>query len=187
MTDHRTLSPDDQSVVLSIVAEYADAGTFAQLHGLAKAAGNEPELERYYMALMAARDPALATQAAQIALSPEIPPQADSSRVRFIGRLAQNNPKLAWQVFRDNSEKLLAPFAGNGPFVIAQYVPQLFWDGATLTELESWIRAHVPAEMGTFIDRGVQKARFELDQKQVLVAATDAYLHGTAANQRVAR
>lgn len=178
LADHSTLGPDDQTVVLSIVAEYADAATFEQLHALAKAAGNEPELERYYSALMAVRDPALAAQAAQIALSPEIPPQADARRTQFIGQLAENNPQLAWRTFRDNSEKLLAPFAGDGPLIIAQYVPQLFWEGAPLAELESWIRAHVPAEMSSFIDRGMEKARFELDKKQALVAATDSYLRG---------
>jgi aminopeptidase N len=178
MANHGTLSPDDQTVVLSIVAEYADAATFEQLHALAKAAGNEPELERYYSALMSVRDPALAAQAAKIALSPEIPPQADATRLQFIAQLAENNPQLAWREFRDNSEKMLAPFAGDGPMVIAQYVPRIFWDGVPLSELESWIRAHVPAEMSSFIDRGMQKARFDLDKEKVLVAATDSYLRG---------
>jgi hypothetical protein len=178
LVDHGSLSPDDQTVVLPIVAEYADAATFEQLHALAKAAANEPELERFYLALMSVRDPALAAQAAKIPLSPEIPPQAAAARLRFIAGLADNNPQLAWNEFRNNSEELLAPFAGNGPLVIAEYAPQMFWDGVPLSELDGWIRAHVPAEMSNFIDRGMQKAHFDLEKKKVLVAATDSYLRG---------
>ena len=176
LADHGSLSPDDQTVVLPIVAEYADAATFEQLHALAKAAANEPELERFYLALMSVRDPALAAQAAKIPLSPEIPPQAAAARLRFIAGLADNNPRLAWNEFRNNSENLLAPFAGNGPMIIAEYAPQIFWDGVPLSELDGWIRAHVPAEMSNFIDRGMQKAHFDLEKKKVLVAATDSYL-----------
>jgi aminopeptidase N len=196
MADRGSLSPDDQTVVLSIVAQYADVGTFARLHALAKTAGNEAQLDRYYSALMAVRDPALAVQAANIALSPEIPPQADSQRLRFIGRLAQFNPNLAWQVFRDNSEQLLAPYVMQRSLIITQRVPQLFWDAVALPGLENWIRAHVPAQLSVLTDRGLERAQFELHQKQALVTAADAYLRRavnlghrfdarSAANQRV--
>jgi aminopeptidase N len=127
---------------------------------------------------MSVRDPALAAQAAKIALSPEIPPQAAAARLRFIAGLADNNPQLAWNEFHNNSEKLLAPFAGDGPMVIAEYAPRMFWDGVPLSELDGWIREHVPAEMSNFIDRGMQKAHFDLDKKKALVAATDSYLRG---------
>ena len=58
-------APDEQAVVLSIVARYADAATFAQLHEVAKSARNETELRRYYTALMQVRDPQLAAAADQ--------------------------------------------------------------------------------------------------------------------------
>ena len=62
-----TLGADAQTTLLAIVAQNADAATFAQLHALAKAAKDEPSLERYYQALARVRDPALASQVVQIA------------------------------------------------------------------------------------------------------------------------
>ncbi len=79
--DRNAIRPDEQAVVLSIVARNADAETFAQLHAIAQSAHNETELRRYYTALMQVSDPRLAAAAIQIALSPEIPPQAQSLRL----------------------------------------------------------------------------------------------------------
>ena len=45
-----------------------------------------------------------------------------------------------------------------------------------MDELEKWIRVHVPAEMGTTVDQGLQAARFKLAEKQTLVGAADTYL-----------
>ena len=62
------------------------------------------------------------------------------------------------------------------PLIIAQYVPQFFWRGVPLVELEAWVRAHVPAEMSPDVDRGMEMARFKLAEKAILVRDADAYL-----------
>jgi aminopeptidase N len=80
VVDHKAIAPDDQSVILSIVAHYADSATFDQLHAIAKAATEQSELERYFVTMMRVRDPQLAARAVQIALSSDIPPQAESLR-----------------------------------------------------------------------------------------------------------
>ncbi len=69
-----TLDPDDQAVVLSIIATNADQRTFDKLHGLLRSARNQTEMNRYLRALMRVRDPILAQQALDIALSMEVPP-----------------------------------------------------------------------------------------------------------------
>jgi hypothetical protein len=61
--------------------------------------------------------------------------------------------------------------------VVADYLPQFYWSGVALPELETWIRAHVPSEMGSFVDRGMDTARFRVAEKQMLTAAMDSYLH----------
>jgi aminopeptidase N len=173
--DRSAIKPDDQELVLSIVAEYADAATFEQLHAIAREEKDDTAQRRYYLALMNVRDPALAQQAAQIALSKEIPPQAEDSRLRLIGQLANYHAALAWTSVTGNIEVLLAPFPKYAPLIIAQ-VPEFLWDGAPLGEIESWVRAHLPAEMSAHVERGMETARARRAEKQLLLREADAYL-----------
>jgi aminopeptidase N len=170
------IPPDDQAMILTIVAQYADAATFENLHAIARTARNETEMRRYYAVLMAVRDPALARQAVDITLSNEIPPQADAFRLRLLVALAADHQELAWRYFQDNSERLLKPFAMDAPLVVAQYLPETFWSGIPSAELEAWVRAHVPAEMGPSIERGMETVRFRVAEKELLDRAVDAYL-----------
>jgi aminopeptidase N len=174
--DHASLGPDDQAMVLSIVMRGADADTFEQVHALAKQAGDETDLQRYYSALDYARDPQLAEKVAQIALSSELPPQAAQQRVRMVIGLARDHPQLAWSTFTEHVDTLMAPFPTFAPLIIAQYVPVGFWDSLPPDQLETWVRAHVPAEMSVNVDRGMESVHFKLAEKQALVAAADQYL-----------
>jgi hypothetical protein len=176
LTDHNSISPDDQGVILRIVAQHADAAAFEQIHAVARASKDETEMRRYYIAMMSVQDPSLAQQAAQIALSTEIAPQADSLRLQLIRRIAVEHPQLAWQTFRDNSDRLLKPFGANAPLVAAEYMPGAFWKKVPLAEIETWVRAHVPSEMNSFIETGMETARFRLAEKDMLIAGTDQYL-----------
>ncbi len=180
MHDHSRLNPDDQAPVLDIVARNADASTFEQLHSLAKASKDGAELRRFYGALAQVGDESLAAQVAEIALSSEIPHQADNMRVQLVVQLAQRHQQLAWATFCAHQDALLEPHQPYGPLIIAQYVPQAFWSGVPMDELEKWIRAHVPSQMGEVVDRGLQAARFKLAEKQTLVAATGTYLRSGA-------
>ena len=174
--DHASLGPDDQATVLSIVMRGADADTFEQVHALAQQAGNETDLQRYYGALDYVRDPRLAGQVVQIALSSELPPQAAQLRVRLVLGLTRYHPQLAWSTFTEHVDTLMAPFPSFAPLMIAQYVPTAFWDSLPPDQLETWVRAHVPAEMSVNVDRGMESVHFKLSEKQALVAAADQYL-----------
>jgi aminopeptidase N len=179
--DRSTISPDDQDTVLYIVALNADANTFDRLHDVAKSAKNETELRRYYAVLAEVRDDSLAERTAQIALSPEIPPQADSLRLSLIGSLAARHQQLSWKTFTNNADALLVSHAPFGPYIAAQYGPQLFWSGVPLDQVDAWIRGYVPKEMSANVDRGMDGARFRLARKQALVPAADAYVQAQAA------
>jgi aminopeptidase N len=176
LTDHQSMSPDEQGAVLYIVAQYADAATFENLHAVARAAKDETEMRRYYAALMAVRDPKLAQQAAQIALSAEIPPQADALRLQLILRIKDAHQLLSWQTLIGNSDRLLKPFATMADSLVAQYLPEEYWAQIPLAEIEAWVRAHIAAESGPLIDRGMETARFRLAEKDMLVRDADAYL-----------
>ena len=174
--DHAAIPPDAQPAILDIVAQNADAATFEQLHAIARAAKDETELRRYYSALMQVRDPALARQAADVALSPEIPPQAAAIRLILIIELAGENQELSWSVLRENSERLLKPFVMEGPLLLAQYVPAVYWSGVPDAQIETWIRAHVPDEMSSSIERGMETVRFRVAAKARLIRESDAFV-----------
>ena len=142
----------------------------------AKQSKDGPEIRRFYGALMQVGEESLAKQAAQIVLSSEIPHQADNMRFELLVLLAQRHQRLAWTTFCDHREALIGPLEPFGSVAIAQYAPQVFWSGIPMDELEKWIRAHVPAEMGTTVDQGLQAAGFKLAEKQTLVGAADTYL-----------
>jgi aminopeptidase N len=179
--DRKTLGADDQGVVLGIVARGADSALFDELHKVAKSAQNETEFTRYYLALMTVRDPALAEQAAKIALSTEVPPQAARMQLQLVAQLEGENPKLAWSTFTENVDALMLPQAGFAPLIVAQFMPQIFWNAVPLDQLETWVKAHVPAEMSDEVGRGMETARFKAAEKLALSQATDLYLADHAA------
>jgi aminopeptidase N len=180
--DRNAITPDDQPMIFNVVARHADAATFEQLHTLAKAATDEAEKSRLYLALSLARNPQLAAQAAKIALGPEIPPQLAMLRLQMFFAMSTEEPKLAWDSFNGNITKLLAPFGSLAPLVEAQYVPQIFWDSMPPDRMEAWLHAHVPAEMAPQIAKGMEGARFQVAQKAALVPAAEAYLAARAAH-----
>ncbi len=177
LADHRAIGPDDQPVLLSVVARYADEPTFEQLHTLARATGDQSERTRFFSALMEVRDPELADRAAQIVLSTDIPPQSDSMRLQLVFQLARDHQQLGWMTFSQNSATLLKPHVLYGNLIAAQDMPGNFWSGVPLAELETWVRSHVPAEMSTDIERGLESAHFRLAEKAALVREADAFLH----------
>jgi aminopeptidase N len=173
--DRNALRADDQGLVLSIVARYADAATFGQLRAIARSARNETELRRYYTALMGVRDAQLAADAVAIALSTQIPPQADGLRWDLIASLQPEHPQLAWDAFAAHGEQLVAPLQPFGPIYMAQYAPEIFWNSVPVDQLESWVKAHAPAEMNLEIARGMEAARFRLDLKARLNKAVSEF------------
>jgi aminopeptidase N len=184
--DRRAISADDQAAILGVVAKYADAATFEQLHGVAKSARDEAEMRRYFGALMAVEDPALAEQAAGIALSSEIPPQAGSLRLGLIVRIGTDHPALSWASFTRNASMLLSPFTRYVPLISAQQVPTWYWNGVPIPEIEAWVRAQVPAEMSLNIERGLETARFRLSERERLLPAADAFVSASGAGSAAA-
>src|SRR5579863_9135597 len=176
--DRSAITPDDQPMILTIVGLHADKATFEQLHMLAKQSTDDSERRRLYIALAGARDAGLGEEAAKIALDPEIPPQEIQLRLGMLATLRAEHPRLAWNTFNNKAAELLSSFGNMVPLIEAQFVPQFFWNSLPPDEMEAWIKAHVPAEMGPQIQKGMEGARFQYTRKQALVPAADAYLAG---------
>jgi aminopeptidase N len=183
VVDRRTIAPDNQALILTIVARNSDEATFEQLHVIAKTAASEAERLRYYRALMQVRDPSLAARAAKIALSSEIPPQADAERIWLVARLVDDNPQLAWSTLTENVDRLMLPQGRYAPLTVAQDIPDIYWSAVPLDQLEHWVRAHVPAEMADSVARGMEDAHFQFDEKKLLVEAADRYVDARAAGR----
>jgi aminopeptidase N len=176
LKDHKALSPDDQKLVLGIVMRTADQTTFSQVHELAKGTSDQAEIARYYLALALVRDPVLATQIAEIAVSAELLGRAPLLCVQIIFALAREHPQLAWSTFSGHVDQVMDRFPGDGGIILTQYVPTWIWDAVPPDELESWIKAHVPAELAEKVAPGMQRARFMLSEKEALRPAADAFL-----------
>jgi aminopeptidase N len=181
--DRSSIAPDDQPMILGVVARYADAATFNELHTLAKQSQDESEKSRLYRALALARDPKLATEAANIAIGQEIPPQLLTLRLQMFFAMSTERPKLAWSAFNGNIGQLMSPFGSLAPLFEAQYVPQIFWDALPPDQMEAWLKAHVPAEMAPQLAKGMEGARFHVAEKALLVPEAAAYV-GTRADTR---
>jgi aminopeptidase N len=181
VTDRSAIRPDDQSFILELVMRQADPASFEKLHAIAREEKDETAQRRDYRALMQVGDGALARQAAQLALSDEIPPQADAIRIGLVMALAEQHPALAWSTFTANADRLLAPNPKYAPLITAEYVPESFWEAAPAEELERWVRSRVPAEMAPNVARGMEAARIRQAEKPRLAAAADAYLHARPA------
>ena len=126
------LNPDEQVLVLTIVAQNADQAAFDQLHAIAKSSENEAQLRRYYGALIEVRDPKLMQQALDIVMSPELPPQAAGQRSRFILEMAPNNPQLVWQFYKAHVDELNASRSEFQRALAIANVPASFWNAAPL-------------------------------------------------------
>jgi aminopeptidase N len=175
--DPHSLSADAQATLLAIVGQNADAATFAQLHTLAKGAKDDTSLERCYVALARVRDPDLARQVVQIALSDELPPQANTLSLRLIVALAREHPRLSWDTYIANQDQLMKAISSTErPLVVAQQTPAAYWDALPLDQLEAWVRANIPKGASDNLARGMETAHHQAAQKLALVKAADAYL-----------
>ncbi len=181
LADPSRVPIDDQQVLLRVVAHHADASTFDQLHALAKASSDPFELRRNYIALTNVDDPKLAARAAAIAISGDLPPQANMLGFGMLATLAFGHGQLSWQAFAPNADKLLAGLGAEANITLAQDVPEIYGNAVPLPELETWIRSKLPPELSPVIDRGMAAATFNRAEQATLVSAADSYLQQRAA------
>jgi aminopeptidase N len=173
-TGRQTAAPEDQAVILAVVARNADAATFSTLNALAVAAPDMAARRREFAALAEVADPALAADAVRIALSDELPPQDDFLRLHMIVTLAALHPQLSWDALTANVGRLTSLLTDSAQTFIAQAVPAAYWRGLPQGDIETWVRAHVDAELSDDIARGLETARFQLAAQSRLVTQADA-------------
>ncbi|HTJ27580.1 MAG TPA: M1 family metallopeptidase [Candidatus Limnocylindria bacterium] len=171
--DRSSLTPDDQGVVLTIVGSVADQATFDQLHALAKSAHDEAEMRRFYGALMDVRDPKLAEQAMQIAISSEIPAQAAQMKLFLVFGAANANPAQTYAFVKAHASALMASYSVMDRVFIAQAIPDVFWDAAPLDEVIAWDKSLALPGSDAYIARGAERGRFSVALKERIVPEAD--------------
>jgi aminopeptidase N len=176
LKDPQAIAADDQPMIFRIVACSADQATFDQLHALAKSAKDPALLQHAYLSLAQVSDPKLAAQVATIALSAEIPPQANDLPFSLLFALAQLHPELAWEAFHTTDRDLFAQFGPEAPVILAQYVPQMYWRAAPLSEIDAWLSTRVPKELATAKEHYMDWARLRLAERASVVPAVDRYV-----------
>ena len=93
LRDPASLTGTARALVLQTVAVQADAETWARIHSLAQHAGSTTEKEEYYGLLAQAKDPLLARQALELALSDEA---EVTLRPNFLEVASRRHPELAF-------------------------------------------------------------------------------------------
>jgi len=176
LADPRTIAADDRNLIFGIVAANADPATFEQLHAIARSAKDPAQMRSAYYALTLVGDPQLANQVAQLALSKEIPPQEPTMPMQMLFSLAGRNPQIAWHAYRDSKQDLFRAFGPEGPVVLVQYTPRVYWAAAPPGEIEAWMRARAPKELGAQVDHGMERARQQIAERDALLPAADRYV-----------
>jgi aminopeptidase N len=155
--DPGTLTGTDRESVLTVAAINTDPAVWDELHNLARAAVSPLEKQQYYGLLGAVRDPALARQALDLALTTE----ADVTlRPRIVAAVSGSHPELALD-FGIAHWDLLSSLIE--PTTQARYIPRLASSAselAILDRLTAFAAAHISPGHDLDLRKAVAQIRY---------------------------
>jgi len=143
LKDPGSLTPDLRHDVLHIVAEHADAATWDQIHGLAKAAKSNLEKRELYVLLGTTLDKDLAAKALDLSLSDEVPV---TTRPSIPSAVSYYHPDMAVDfvtAHADSFDSLLEPDNRPG------YLPRIASaarDLGMIQKLDDYAAKHIPQD-----------------------------------------
>ena len=141
LKDQNSLSPDMRLTVLSIVADHADAATWEQLHGLAKAATSNLEKRQLYRLLASVHDKTLAQKALDLSLTDEIPATA---RPALLGAASAYYPEMALDFLVAHQDAYMALLE---PASRSRFAPRLVSDArdtGIIAKLDAYAAKYIP-------------------------------------------
>jgi aminopeptidase N len=175
LTQPESLPPNLRPCITGIVGRYSDRVTYDKLHELARAAKGTEERRRYYNAMAAALDPALAALTLPISLTDETVPQEAIWLVPGVA-YAGEQPELAWQFAQEHMTQLLGRME---EFTRNLYVPSIlgaFSDAARADELEKYVAEKVSAKGATKAKETAESMRLRAALKQREIPAVDQWV-----------
>jgi aminopeptidase N len=164
-----------RDAVMHLAGRMADQPTYDVLRALARETTSTSERERYYAAMAAALDPALAQETLALALTDEIPTTA-VGRLVFGVASAGEHPDLAWAFVQQNFAALAAK---QGPFFRDNFVANLmtnFSDGAHAGELASFAPAQATSGGRMMAARTQETILTDADFIAQILPAVDAWV-----------
>ncbi|TFW19878.1 M1 family peptidase [Massilia arenosa] len=172
-TDPSAVPGPLRKTILSVVATNADAATWDQLHAAAMAEKSPLIKDNYYGMLAAAKDPALAKRALELALTDE--PGVTNS-ASMIGVVAGRHPDMAYDFAIANMGKVNERVDSTSR---SRYYPRLAsgsTDPAMVTKLTSYAQANLAPTSRRDADTAVADIQYRIKVRNERLPAIDAWL-----------
>jgi len=168
---NRRFAADDASVregplretILGIVATHADAATWDRLHDMARRETNPLVKQQLYRLLGAARDPALAQRALDLALTDE---PGTTNSAALISAVSFEHPDMAFDFALAHRERVEALVDASSR---TRYLPALggrSHDPAMIDKLERYAREHLTPQSRGSVDRAIAAIRDRIRVRQ---------------------
>jgi aminopeptidase N len=90
--------------------------------------------------------------------------------------LVQRHAELSWHAYSTTDRDLFAQYGPEGPVILAQTIPQVYWRAAPLSEIDAWLGAHLPKELATAREHSMEQARLRVAERTALLPAADRYV-----------
>ncbi|MCG2585639.1 M1 family metallopeptidase [Massilia sp. TS11] len=153
--------------VVQVAGRHADAATYEALHQLAFASTSTEERNRYFGAMAAARDPALAERSLALLLREDV---SATVKLRLLPAIARaQHLDQAWAYATAHKDELMK-------FVDAVNAPRLFpsvlagaSDSARADQLDAWTQSQLPPEAQTESKRVAAAIRVRAQLKAKLL------------------
>ena len=156
-----------------LVGRAADRETYDLLHKLGRETTNTDERVRYYGALAAALDPALAKETLAITLTDEVPSTMMNGLI--FGVAAAEHPDLAWAFVQENFQALASRQGPSFRDNIAANLLENFSDREYAAELAAFAPAHASAGGRIMAARAEEVILTEADFSAQALPAIDAW------------
>jgi ERAP1-like C-terminal domain len=173
--DPATLPGSLREPVIHLAGRTADAATYETLHTLARRTTVTEERGRYYGALAAALDPALAQRTLELALS-DVPPNV-ASRLIF-GVAGSEHPDLAWAFVQQHFPVLLERHGSSFRDYVAGAVLTNFTDRTAADELARFEPARATAGGRISAARATETILINADFRERQLPAIDEWVKG---------
>ncbi|MEE2692142.1 MAG: M1 family metallopeptidase [Pseudomonadota bacterium] len=162
--NQNSVSPALARTVLSIAGAKADRKTFDQLLTLAKNAKTPREQRTYLSALADVEDEALAQRAIDVFFDKEITPVQLAPRL--FGQLAGEHPRMVWDYYRANREKIDALLDPLENLRFGPGIASASSDPAVADELEAFAAEYLPESAKPTVATAATRIRFAAAVKE---------------------
>lgn len=159
--------------VLQVVALAADAYRYEVLHRMAKQETDSFSQNQLFLVLAWAKDPSLAKQTLDLALSDE---PAKTTGPKMIANVAAKNPELAWHFGVANLDKLSSRLDDLQRHTFVPSLTAQATDPKLLDELKSFIANKVPKDYQAKAERSVAELSVRLRLIESILPKIDKWL-----------